>query len=352
MQTKRKFTQTFINTAPLPEKRERTYTCAVTPGLTLRVLKTGQKTFYARLWNPRTKRISRVKLGDADVMSLAGARKAVQSLKQEAEERRHTAPVEIKDLAAVFAVFEQDMEARGVSTSYRKQIKYAWDAFPAGWKPKELDEITPAALSLFLRKLYADRPGTAYSCRRVLRGLWKLALTNRWCKHDSTIDLPKTTIAPRRDMLTEADLSCLLDTVRTDAAEHPERSACFLLLAATGQRTSEVRNLFWCDIAEDRITFSAAHRKQRNEHTVYRNDLADEALALLPRGIGKTRLFTKGGRGWMSSYAARLQQRTGIAFHMHQLRKALISRLLSQGIPVHVVAGISGHKDVATLMRW
>lgn len=66
--------------------------------------------------------------------------------------------------------------------------------------------------------------------------------------------------------------------------------------------------------------------------------MADEALALVPRGIGKIRLFTKGGRGWMPSYAARIKQRTGIAFHMHQLRKALISWLLSQRDRVYVVA--------------
>jgi hypothetical protein len=43
-------------------------------------------------------------------MSLAAARKAVQFLKQEAEERRHAAPLEIKDLSGVFEVFEQDMK--------------------------------------------------------------------------------------------------------------------------------------------------------------------------------------------------------------------------------------------------
>ncbi len=348
-----KFTQDFVFTAAQPlSVREITYTASCTQGLTLRVLSSGQRSYYSRLWNSRTKRILRVKLGDAELISIKQAKAAVFRLRQELAAERINGPEQtVQCLSDAYQSFMEDLVSRRVSESYHRQNALAWKRVPSRLRKLELREITHSDLSLLIRNLYAELPGTAYSLRRLLRGIFRLAIINRRCTYDPSVSLPFTPIKARREVLSDADLSVLISIVRKDAKRHPARSCLFLLLAATGQRTNEVRTLLWSDVRSDRIEFRAEHRKNKQSHTVYRNALADEALSLLDRGIGNKPVFPKGGRAWMAAYGTRLQERTGIRFTMHMLRKTLISRLLAQGTPVHIVAGISGHTDVATLMK-
>ena len=108
--------------------------------------------------------------------------------------------------------------------------------------------------------------------------------------------------------------------------------------------------LRWEDIYEDRIVFPASIRKQRTTHTVWLNELAIEALSLLSKGKGQ--LFPMAHRNWLSDFGKVQGKKAGVSgFGVHQLRKAVISNLLSKGIPIHVVQQISGHRDTTILLK-
>lgn len=57
-------------------------------------------------------------------------------------------------------------------------------------------------------------------------------------------------------------------------------------------------------------------------------------------------------RNWLSDFGKVQGCKAKVkGFGVHQLRKAVISNLLSQGVPVHVVQQVSGHKDASILMK-
>jgi integrase len=361
-----KFTEASVLAVSIPDKRERTYTDAHTQGLALRVLNTGIRTYYARLWNPRTKTTRRIKIGDASVVSLRYARDTVCDLRQAQEERRHRPAERVCVLSDVFEAFIVERRARGCTEGYIGQNQRAWQQVPSELRGRELDEIVANDLDQPILALRKTHPGSAQHLRRLLKGLWRLSMINRWCKYNATLDLPTSATPPRRERLSDDDLHTLLEGARRDAHNNgasddcgaviARRAAMLMLLAATGQRMNEVRTLLWSDITDEAIVFRAENRKQAKDHTVYRNDLADEAISILKTHRDDispcAELLPAFGRHEAYNYSKRLSARLGITHvYPHLLRKTLISRLLSKGVPVHVVQQVSGHADASILLK-
>lgn len=343
-----KLTEKTLRNLPLPEQGEITYTATCTKGLTVRVRSGGAKVFYARLWNPRTKKVLRHKLGEWPAMSCTLAAKAVDKLKREKEENRWAKTETLLTLSNAFTYYQSKKVQERKSTSFLQQIDQAWRCVPADLRDIPLDEIPLNRLADLVVEVATERKGTAFHVRRLLKAVYKMSLINEWCTKDRTLTIEPVTMQPKRLLVDNEQIAKVLDVARRHEDKH--KVCALLLCAATGQRGSEVMQLRWENIQEDSIVFPPEIRKQRTEHTVWLNDLAREALSYLQRGKGP--IFPMWHRDWISNFGKVVGRQANVkGFGVHQLRKAIISNLLSKGVPVHVVQQVSGHKDTSILMK-
>ncbi len=343
-----KLTEQTLRTLKHPSSGELTYTITYTRGLTVRVRSTGAKVFYARLWNPQTKKVLRRKLGEWPEMSCALATKALNSLKRDLEDQRWSAEIFRPTLAQAFKYYLERKTKEQKSTSFLQQLEQAWRCVPQDLRTMPLDDIPLHRLSDLVAEIAQARKGTAFHVRRLLKALYKMSRINEWCTKDRTLTIEPIRLRPKRLLVDNAQIAKVLQTAR----QHPDKhKVCALLLcAATGQRGAEVMRLRWENILEDRIVFPASIRKQRVEHTVWLNELAREALSYLSAAHGP--IFPMAHRNWLSDFGKVQGRKAGIAgFGVHQLRKAVISNLLTDGVPVHVVQQVSGHSDASILMK-
>ncbi|WP_319544735.1 tyrosine-type recombinase/integrase [Ruegeria conchae] len=343
-----KLTEQTLRNLPVPETGELTYTATYTKGLTIRIRNSGTKVFYARLWNPRTKAVLRRKLGEWPDMSCALAVKALEKLKRQQEENKWIEEEIHYTLAQAFDYYQAKKVSEEKSASFLQQIDQAWRCVPMDLRATLLDQIPLHQLSDLVAKIAMERKGTAFHLRRLLKAIYKVSLINEWCTKDRTLTIEPIPISPRRLLVDNEQIAKVLDVARQHKDQH--KVCALLLCAATGQRGSEIMGLCWENIQEDSIIFPAEIRKQRTEHIVWLNDLAREALSYLPRGKGP--IFPMAHRNWLSDFGKVQGRKAKVkGFGVHQLRKAVISNLLTQGLPVHVVQQVSGHKDASILMK-
>lgn len=328
-----KLSEASIRAIDPPQRGEVTYTITYTRGLTLRVRSTGSKTFYARLWNPRIKKVLRRKLGEWPTMNGTLATTALEKLKRELEEHKWNTQVIRKTLSEAFTYYLDRKKKEDKSKSFIQQIEQAWRCVPADIQPMLLDDIPMHRLSELVSDVGSERKGTAFQLRRLIKAIYKLSLVNEWCTKDRTLTIEPIRLQPRRLLVDNAQIAKVLETARKHPDNH--KVAALLLCAATGQRGAEIMKLRWENIGVDKIIFPAEIRKQRVEHTVWLNELAYEALSYLQRSTGS--VFPMAHRNWLSDFGKVQGRKAGVkGFGVHQLRKAVISNLLSQRVPVNI----------------
>lgn len=343
-----KFTEQTLRTLEIPDSGETTYTITYTRGLTLRVRSTGKKTFYARLWQPETKKVLRRKLGEWPAMSCSLAISAIEKLKRNLEDKKWQSNITRMTLGQAYSNYLERKRVEGKSTSFIQQIEQAWRCVPDTLRLMLLDDVPLYDLANLVTEVARNRKGTAFHVRRLLKAVYKQAMINEWCTKDRTLTIDPIKLQPKRLLVSNEQISKVLHTAR----QHPDKHkvSALLLCAATGQRGAEIMRLRWENILEDSIVFPANIRKQGTEHTVWLNELAREALSHLSRGHGS--LFPMAHRNWLSDFGKVQGKKAGVAgFGVHQLRKAVISNLLTKGVPVHVVQQVSGHKDATILLK-
>lgn len=278
------FSEQTIRNLDLPENGELTYTIAYTRGMTLRVRSGGSKRFYARLWNPTSKKVMRRKVGEWPDMSCSLAIKALEKLKRELEENRWGEKSVHLTLTQAYECYRNKKMKEGKSTSFVQQINQAWRCVPDDLRPVLLDDLPLHKLADLVATIAIERKGTAFHVRRLLKAVYKLALINEWCTKNRTLTIEPIIMQPKRFLVGNNQIAKVLEVARQ---HHDKHKICALLLcAATGQRGSEIMGLRWENIHAESVVFPAEIRKQRTEHTVWLNELAREALSYLPRGKG------------------------------------------------------------------
>jgi integrase len=164
----------------------------------------------------------------------------------------------------------------------------------------------------------------------------------------------------RTRTLSEAEETRLLA-----ACDSPKRERLIPVIIAaidTGARKGELLALRWSDVnnSQDLITLRSEMTKTQQTRTVplsnrlYKAlyDMAVERaggqyLRGLPKDDGLVFGLTKFQNGWDA--ACEDAKITDLRFH--DLRATFITRRIEQGMPVELVAQLSGHSDVATLYR-
>ena len=129
------------------------------PGFCLRVTSTGHRSYSLLYRSKRTRRLLRMKLGNADEVTLAAARKRARDLRAEVqlgiESAPHCAPV-LPPVAAVLGSFiEAHRKTKKARTTFGYEQMLA--RLPKALAEGPAEHLKPAELRLALQKI-SDRP--------------------------------------------------------------------------------------------------------------------------------------------------------------------------------------------------
>ena len=174
------------------------------------------------------------------------------------------------------------------------------------------------------------------------------------------IQIPRKTVNPLPRHLSEADYRWLelnkLQATKNDSYEARFDRACFLILAHTGIRPSEFLDLRLEDLDLGSGYAAVRHSKQDRDRVVYLSPQLKNALQnylqIRPDLPEEDRIFVLNGRSPSTRTIQRrlaiFGQQAGVVVSPHILRHTFATRLLNQGIPIHSLRKLLGHKRLDT----
>jgi integrase/recombinase XerD len=174
------------------------------------------------------------------------------------------------------------------------------------------------------------------------------------------IQIPKKTVNPLPRHLSEADYRWLeiniLQATKNDSYDARFDRACFLTLAHTGIRLSEFLDLRLEDLDLGSGYAAIRHSKPDRDRVVYLSPQLKNALQnylqVRPDIPEEDRVFVLHGRSPSARTIQRrlttFGQQAGVVVSPHILRHTFATRLLNQGIPIHSLRKLLGHKRLDT----
>ena len=364
-------------TLPEPPTKYRFEYCSEITGFRCRIMASGVRT-YVVVTRVHGKEVS-VTLGDVGVLSCEGPNGAAELAK-----------------TALNAARRGEDPKQAIGRAKRPQgatLAELWKAYgDAGWPL--LNAIgTKRASSIKAdagrwRKHFtriADEPAAAFDVPRTQR--WMDTIAGLGARSHALIMLKgllsfgasrglnephKITLTARpsrkvQNFLKPNQLMALDATLQTMAAEQPRRVLVFALLRLllhTGCRKSELLTLRCDEVDLDGKVIHLREDKASGENVgrdVHLSDAAVEILRGLPRLRSNPHVFfasTKARRGRHMSIDLRYPlhqalERTGLRrVRLHDLRHSYASTGIGEGVSLHVVGKLLGHKDPRTSARY
>ncbi|MFQ5716752.1 MAG: tyrosine-type recombinase/integrase, partial [Nitrospinales bacterium] len=136
-------------------------------------------------------------------------------------------------------------------------------------------------------------------------------------------------------------------------------TAVVIIARETGLRSTNVCNLTWDQADLFKKAIEVEHTKNGRPVWIPMTENVYRELKKLykVRTLGTNRVFWVDGkpihRCWVGLAFRRLCKRAGIEnFRFHDLRHDFCSRLVQAGQPLHVVAELAGHTNIATTQRY
>jgi integrase len=311
--TKRALTDRAIKSLERkPAKPGKTYDVAdaLVPGLAVRVMPSGQRSFVLVTRFPGRTNPTRRALGTYGAITLDTARERARMWldlirrgidPQVEEERQRTA--ELRKQAHTFAAVAEEFirvhvsktrKAAGVELSIRKE-------FIARWGERPIAEITSHdVLAVVDAAVARGAPYQAHNLLGYAKSLFTWAINRpNYGLETSPCDRlkPKQIIGKkkaRQRILSDAEINALWSSAETMAYPY---GPLIKLLLLTGQRLNEVAQAIWGEFDLDKKlwTIPASRMKADAAHTVPLSDAAIEVLRELPR-------FKQGGHLFSTTY--------------------------------------------------
>ena len=137
----------------------------------------------------------------------------------------------------------------------------------------------------------------------------------------------------------------------------PETNAQYVLffnvMAATGCRVSELRELRWEDFLPDRIIFRATTTKSRKERVVPVNRKIQELSADLREASGEVFPLVARTNAGLNMMLRRAMEKAGVEHgSMHSFRTSLATRWARTGVPVKATQQLLGHSSPSTTLEY
>ena len=371
-----KFDRRNLDSLPGPAegKSEVIHWDADLPGLGLRILATGGRTWIVRYRVGKQSRV--VSLAKAGALSPGEARKkagtilAKAKLGQDTRTEIDTARAQASDTFDKLAArYLQILEARRRASYVRDVRRYLLtDAAPLHDLP--VTAITRAKVAGLLAEIATRAPVAADRCRVALSTLFAWAMTQGLAETNPAAQVARIVEPKARERVLSAD------ELREvwQATEGPgDFNAAVRLLLLTGQRREEVAAMTWDEInasVPDKALWSLSGDRTKNHrgHDVPLSSAALAVLAGIHRRNDRVLVFGTGAggfSGWSKGKAAldariaasrakaagRSQPQAGDAlapWRLHDLRRSVVTHMAEIGIQPHVIEAvvnhISGHK--------
>lgn len=325
------------------------------PGLGLRVLKSGSRSWVVRYRVGRRQRV--ITLGKVALLSPGQARiKASEILAKAKLGEDFSTEVRSKKantgatLAALIELYVARYVDNNQKLSTRTETKRL---LSTKWKPLHdlaITEINRQLVAERLTKLEIETSAiTRNRARAALSRLFTWAMEEGLAEHNPVVDTakrPETT----RDRVLLADE---LKAIWLATAGPGDHNAIIRLLMLTGQRREEVAAIGWRELDLKKALWSIPSERTKNgrPHDV---PLSSHAVAIfdqIPDRAERDLIFGEGEgpfSGWSKS-KERLDRRSGVSnWRLHDLRRTLVTGMAEIGIQPHVIEAVvnhvSGHK--------
>ena len=156
--------------------------------------------------------------------------------------------------------------------------------------------------------------------------------------------------------LSEKEIAAVIEAARAVSADKDTSATgraiydiCRLVLD-TGLRRSEVLNLRWADIIDEEIRVRGKGGKVR---MVPLNDDAQRLLRARPRLTAYVfDIPNRNSAGVLRRVTETITRKTGVPFHLHQLRHAMASRLMAAGVDIVTISDLLGHGRTMTTLLY
>lgn len=347
------FTKRSIEALPHPEKGQTLYRDTVLRGLGIRVGVRSKVFFVEGQVQRRTKRVT---IGRSDVISVDAARKRAISILSDmaegkdpnAEKRR-----EAQEATTVGQAFDRFFASRtSLADSTVDRYRRSCDLYLKDWRRRPLTEITRQTI-LKRHQRIAKENGevTANNVMRHLRSVYNFTAA----AHDQFPPNPVSILTQarawfperrRRGVVGEHDLPAWWAAVM----EEPEYSRDYLLIALlTGMRRNEIASLRWDQID---LRERALHIPKTKNGDPLDLPLSDFLAELFESRRKFTKpspwVFPSSGRTGhiveTKKFTARVGERSGIEFTLHDLRRTFISIAESLDIPHYALKRLLNHR--------
>lgn len=323
---------------------------AAIPGLHMRVTASRKAFyFYYRTW---AKVERRPKLGDYPMLSIADARRAAQKL-----------------FAQVAAGNDPSADAaRGMSAPTMQQLWETWYK-DLGSKQKSAAESERMWMTYLASKLarkfvatvsfndvntihqgLVDKPYQANRVHSLLSALFTYAHRPlRWINDNPAVGVVRYPERKRRRYMTAAEAARVQELLAQLAPAHPKEVAFIQLLTLTGARKSEWENARWDQLQERTLVLDRHKTDSKGDlRTIHLSDAAIAALAPLSiegeyifKGLDPSRLWRV------------IRAKAGCPdLRLHDLRHTFASVALGEGLGLHEIGQLLGHRSTATTERY
>ena len=282
---KMNLTKTAIKELAKPEKGRLTVFDASVPGFCIRITCNDARVFYACRWNGRQMKWARLgvfpEMTVDDARSLAREKNA-QILDGEdpnAEKRANREAADVGDLWEAYKAEQLPDKKPGTATEYER----LYDAHIAAWKDRPAKSITSEDCEVL--KTRVGREHGKYTANRtlaVISGMFssmghRFGLAKRWTP---TAGVEKFPEQERDRVLSPEELSKVMAAIK--AEDNETIRDYFHMLLYTGARKSNVAEMSWQNISEQRGTWTIPGEQFKNGSPLVVT-LVPEALAILHR---------------------------------------------------------------------
>jgi len=345
-----------------PEQRKIDYFDIDQRGFMLEVRNSGGKTYYQRYTDARG-RERQFKIGPADVLGLAAARRQARTISAQAlvgaDPQARKAELRAIPTLAELVSDRYLPHVKGYKRSWRTDETVLRIHILPEFGAQYVDQLRGEPIAMLVQRMretgYAT--GTTNRVVIVLRHIFNLA--RKW-RVPGVSENPTAGIALAPDVNRERFLSVeeaqrLIASIEHDENEVAKRAIMLLLL--TGARRNEVTHAKWEHLDWDKRTLLVPLSKSGKPRTIALNAPAISLLRSIRPSDISPYIFPAPttNRPSPSLYFPwqRIRVRAGLPdLRLHDLRHSFASFLVNSGVSLYVVQGLLGHAHTRYTQRY
>lgn len=355
-------TQAFVKKTKVPESLNSIdHYDERMPGLLLKVLPSGRKTYYIRYKNPKKVNCQR-KIGNAEILSLSQARALARRKLAEVamgEDPFKDAPLNLSPTLEAFAENDYIPYVKTYKKSWEMDISRIRNHLLPYFGTMRMKDIEKRdVVQLINDQLPTYKPGSINRVIILLRYMFNLAI--KW-EIEGVFRNPTAGIPLLKEnnqverFLSAEEAKALLIAIK--ASKNPMLQHIVSMLILTGARKREVLDAKWEDFDMERTSWRIPNTKAGKARIV---PLSDTATALLTKLRKKKRspyafanpITLKPYKSIYYSWHTARKEAGLDDVRIHDLRHSFASFLVNAGRSLYEVQTLLGHTQIKTTQRY